>query len=34
MAYHKKQHIIPKHYLRGFPIDRDNPDISAGDKRI
>lgn len=34
MADHKKQHIIPQHYLRGFSIDRDDPDINPGDKRI
>lgn len=34
MPAHKKHHIIPQHYLRGFSIDRDNQDINAGNKRI
>jgi len=34
MVEHKKHHIIPQHYLKGFSIDRDDPNISAGDKRI
>lgn len=34
MADHKKQHIIPQHYLKGFSKERDDPTISTGDKII
>ncbi len=34
MAYHKKQHIIPQHYLKGFSKERDDPTISTGNKII
>ncbi len=34
MAGHKKQHIIPQHYLKGFSKERDNPTISTGNKII
>lgn len=34
MADHKKQHIIPQHYLKGFSKEREDPTISTGDKII
>ncbi|MGB9941090.1 DUF4238 domain-containing protein [Methanosarcina sp.] len=34
MAYRKKQHIIPQHYLKGFSKERDDPTISTGNKII
>ncbi len=34
MAGHKKQHIIPQHYIKGFSKERDDPKISTGNKII